>query len=138
MAQSGETKPIVTTLTEEQRQLAMERFEILRPHIEHDVSLTHSARQAGISVRTAERWLALYRRNGLAGLGRSIRNDAEARRLPDDLLALIEGKEASSFSRRYSSAHQHDGQGARLAGSLLQHRLCDPRRSRPGDGDTGA
>jgi putative transposase len=59
---------------------------------EDDASLAHAARQAGISVRTAERWLARYRRqSGLAGLARSIRSDAEARRLPDDLLTVIEG-----------------------------------------------
>ena len=32
-----QTKPVATALTEEQRQLAMERFAILRPHLEDDV-----------------------------------------------------------------------------------------------------
>jgi putative transposase len=90
MAQDKE-KPVTAALTEEQRQSAMERFEVLRPHLEDDAPLAHAARQAGISTRTAERWLARYRQSGLAGLVRSTRNDAEARRLPDNLLAVIEG-----------------------------------------------
>jgi transposase-like protein len=79
----------------------MERFEALRPHSEDDASLAHAARQAGISVRTAERWLARYRQSGLAGLARSIRSDAEARRLPDDLLTIIEGIGLKKPLRRY-------------------------------------
>ena len=74
MAQDKE-KPVATAPTEEQRQSAMERFKVIRPHLEDDAPLAHAARQAGISVRTAERWLARYRQSGLAGLVRSIRNE---------------------------------------------------------------
>ena len=90
MAQADKTKPVIAGLTEEQRKLAMERFAILRPHIEEDVPLAQAARSAGIAVRTAERWLARYRQLGLVGLARITRIDAEARRMPADLVALIE------------------------------------------------
>lgn len=116
MAQDKEKSVAAAALTEEQRQLAMERFNILRPHIEEDTSLTHAARQAGISIRTAERWAARYQQNGLAGLARSIRNDAEARRLPDDLLAVIEGMglkkpraSAAAIHRRISTMAKAQG-----------------------------
>jgi putative transposase len=116
MTQRNKAKPLATDLTEEQRQLAMERFDALRPHIEDDASLAHAARQAGISVRTAERWLARYRQVGLAGLARSIRSDAEARRLPDDLLTVIEGMglkkpraSAAAIHRRVSSLASAQG-----------------------------
>jgi putative transposase len=91
MVQNDERKLVAAALTEKQRQLAMERFNVLRPHLEDDVPLAHAARQPGISVRTAERWLARYRHSGFVGLVRSTRSDAEAHRLPDDVVALIEG-----------------------------------------------
>jgi putative transposase len=86
MVQADKTKPMVAGLTDEQRKLAMERFAVLRPHIEEDVPLAQAARSAGTAVRTAERWLARYRRLGLVGLARTTRIDADARHLPADLL----------------------------------------------------
>ena len=57
MARDSKTTPVVT-LTEAQRQVAMERFAVLQPHLEEDVPLARAARQAGVPIRTAERWLA--------------------------------------------------------------------------------
>src|SRR5215471_12333707 len=90
MTRDSRTPPVVT-LTEAQRQVAMERFVVLQPHLEADVPLARAARQAGVPIRTAERWLARYRQRGLAGLARPVRSDAAVRRLPADLVALIEG-----------------------------------------------
>jgi putative transposase len=69
----------------------MERFAVLQPHLEEDVPLARAAREAGVPIRTAERWLAQYRQKGLAGLARPVRRDAAVHRLPADLVALIEG-----------------------------------------------
>lgn len=91
MAHSDKTEPVAAALSEEQRQSAMERFAVLRPHLEDGVSLAQAARQAGVAVRTAERWLSRYRRTGLAGLARPVRSDADVHRLPADLVAVIEG-----------------------------------------------
>jgi putative transposase len=90
MARDSKTIPVIA-LTEAQRQLAMERFAVLQPHLEEDVPLARVAREAGGPIRTAERWLARYRQKGLAGLARPVRSDAAVRRLPADLVALIEG-----------------------------------------------
>ena len=90
MAHDSRTPPVVA-LTEAQRQVAMERFAVLQPHLEEDVPLARAARHAGVPVRTAERWLARYRQRGLAGLARPVRRDAAVRRLPADLVTLIEG-----------------------------------------------
>ena len=78
-------------LTEEQRQVAMERLAVLQPHLAEGVPLARAARQAGVAIRTAERWLARYRQSDLAGLARPVRRDAATHRLPADLVALIEG-----------------------------------------------
>jgi putative transposase len=91
MAHVDTAKPSASGLTEDQRKLAMERFAVLQPHLENDVPLTSAARHGEISIRTAERWLARYRQDGLAGLVRATRSDADAHRLPADLVAVIEG-----------------------------------------------
>jgi len=69
----------------------MQRFAVLQPHIEDNVPLARAARDCGVPVRTAERWLARFRKTGLAGLSRPLRSDAASHRLPADLVALIEG-----------------------------------------------
>ena len=79
------------TLTEEGQAQAMARFAALRPHLEAGVPRARAAAAAGVPLRTAQRWLARYRRDGLAGLARRGRSDAGARRSPDDLVTLVEG-----------------------------------------------
>ena len=69
----------------------MRRWELLRPHLEDGVPLTRVADAAGVPLRTAERWSARYRRGGLAGLARAPRADRGRRRLPAELVWLIEG-----------------------------------------------
>jgi putative transposase len=90
MARDSKTTPVIA-LTEAQRQMALERFAVLQPHLDEDVPLACAARLAGVPVRTAERWLARYRQQGLAGLARPVRRDAGIHRLPADLVTLIEG-----------------------------------------------
>ena len=79
------------SLSEQQRQQAMVRFVVLRPYLEEGVPLTRAAAEADIPLRTAQRWLARYRRDGASGLARPRRQDAGRRRAPADLVALVEG-----------------------------------------------
>jgi putative transposase len=90
MTRDRKNTPVIA-LTEAQRQMAMERFAVLQPYLEEDVPLTRAAREAGVPIRTAERWLARYRQQGLTGLTRPVRRAAAVHRLPADLVALIEG-----------------------------------------------
>ena len=78
-------------LTERQRLQAMKRWAVLRPHIEDGVPLSRVAADAGVALRSTERWLARYRDGGLVGLARSSRADRGERRLPEPLVGLIEG-----------------------------------------------
>jgi putative transposase len=63
----------------------------VRPHLEEGVSLTQVARAEGIALRTAQRWVQRYRRQGLAGLVRRPRSDRGTTAFPIDLIRLIEG-----------------------------------------------
>lgn len=78
-----------TEVTDDARRQAMHRYEVLRPHLEDGVPLAQAARDAGVAVRTAERWLSRYRADGLAGLARSPRTPT-GRRLDPNLVSLIE------------------------------------------------
>jgi putative transposase len=69
----------------------MERFRLLRPHLEGGIPLARVAREQGIVLRTAQRWLRRYRAQGLAGLARQPRSDRGKRIFPPDLVRLIEG-----------------------------------------------
>jgi len=59
-----------TALTEAQREQAMARYAVLRPYLENETALVEAARQAEVPVRTAQRWLASYRKSGSVGLAR--------------------------------------------------------------------
>lgn len=77
--------------TGSQREGAMRRFAVLRPHLEDGVPLARAAVEAGVACRTAQRWAAAYRDRGLAGLVRAQRSDAGHRRIPEELRHLVEG-----------------------------------------------
>src|SRR5690349_20185207 len=75
-----------------ERSRALARYRVLQPCIENDVPLTHVARHHGIPLRTVQRWLAQYRRDGFAGLARRPRRDRrQPHGLPSDLTQIIEG-----------------------------------------------
>src|SRR5437660_6656487 len=75
-----------------ERTRALARYRILQPCVEHGVPLTHVAHRQGLALRTIERWLARYRRDGFAGLARRGRRDrGHRRRLHPELTPVIEG-----------------------------------------------
>ncbi|WP_433566913.1 helix-turn-helix domain-containing protein [Nocardia sp. CA-151230] len=80
----------LTGLTDADRARAMHRGRVLRPHLEDGVPLTRAAADAGVPLRTAQRWLHRYRTGGLAGLAPDRRRPGERRAHPD-LIRLIEG-----------------------------------------------
>jgi putative transposase len=86
------TRAALTELSEQQRQRAFDRYQVLRPHLEQDVPLARTAREASVPLRTAQDWVSRYRRFGLVGLTRAGRADqGKRRRLADDLRHLAEG-----------------------------------------------
>ena len=82
----------LSILPEADRQRALERFRRLQPHLEGGLTLTVVAREAGIPYRTAQRWVALYQRFGLAALARKGRADRGTRRsLSPKMHTIVEG-----------------------------------------------
>ncbi len=89
MAEGAERS--LAALTEQARATAMARFAVLRPTIEDGVSLTRGAADAGVALRTAQRWLSAYRAAGLVGLAPPVRGDRGTRRSHPGLVAFVEG-----------------------------------------------
>ena len=82
----------LSELTEQERTQAVERFHVLRPFLEEDISLLQIASQQQVSLRTLRRWIQRYHIEGLPGLIRKRRADrGERRRLPSYLQQLVEG-----------------------------------------------
>lgn len=79
MAQD-KTRASFAALSDDRRAQVMARLAVLRPHLDDGVPLTRTAAAAGVPLRTAQRWLTHYRRDGAAGLARRIRCDAGGRR----------------------------------------------------------
>lgn len=84
-------QPPFSGLSETERNRAFERFQLLRPALEEEVPLARGARDRGLALRTARRWIAQYSRDGLAGLARKGRSDRGKRQLSDTLRQAIEG-----------------------------------------------
>lgn len=70
---------------------AADRLAFLRVHLHDGVPLARAARDAGVPVRTARRWLARFRDSGPAGLVPKARSDNGERRTRRELVELIEG-----------------------------------------------
>lgn len=88
----AETIPApLSCLSEEARSRALARFQVIRPFLEDGVPLTQLAREQGLVLRTARRWVGRYRREGLTGLARKEREDKDKRKLTPVLQQLIEG-----------------------------------------------
>ena len=84
-------KTLLSDLSEAERALDFEGFELLRPALEEGVPLARVARDRGVPLRTARRWVGLYRRGGLVGPVRKELSDPGKGRLSDTLRQGIEG-----------------------------------------------
>jgi putative transposase len=88
---SDNDSPLLTCLPEDKRTRALERFQAIRPFLEEGMPVASLARDHGISVRTAWRWIGDYRSYGLPGLARKERADKDQRKLSPELRQIIEG-----------------------------------------------
>lgn len=117
----------LSTVPEEQRRIALERFHLLRPFLEEGVALTEVARVSHLSLRTLEYWVARYRQEGLVGLVRKPRSDRGQRRLSETMQKLVEGlalqKPASTLRNIFRQARRIAEQQGESPPSYWQ--VCD-------------
>jgi putative transposase len=84
----------------------LERFALIRPHLEEGVPQTELARVHQISLSTVQRWVRSYREAGLAGLVREPRSDrGRPRGVPEDVILLVEGLALQAVRRPLTAIH---------------------------------
>jgi putative transposase len=81
--------PLLSQLSEANRELALRRFSVIQPFLEEGVALTEAIRGHNLSLRTARYWISRYRKEGLPGLVQ--KHPIRAPRLSPRLRALVEG-----------------------------------------------
>lgn len=87
-----QTSTTLIELSDEQRDKALKRFQIIRPFLEDGISLREAIGTQDITLRTARHWVKQYRQYGLQGLARKPRSDQGShRQFSPELVQLIEG-----------------------------------------------
>jgi putative transposase len=120
MDQEQAGAPALAALTEAQRQQAMARFAVLRSHLHEGIPLSEVARTAGVPLRSVQRWLARYRAAGLVGLARAQRSDTGQRKLPVELVQVIEGMALRTPRPSIAAIHR------RMTALATQHHWTPP------------
>jgi putative transposase len=100
-----------------ERKLALERFRLLEPHLQNGRELRSVSEGSGVTFRTLQRWVANYKRQGLAGLVRKERTDVgERRTVSPRLREAIEGLALEKPPLPLSSVHRQAKQFAQMIG----------------------
>ena len=86
---------------------ALERFRIIRPFLEEGIALAAIARQHGIALRTARRWVSHYRAGGLAAMTRPPGpTKVPAAPCPHALQELVEALALTTPRRSVAAMHR--------------------------------
>src|SRR5699024_8808173 len=105
---AGGTYPLDSDGAAARMSIAATRWQVVRRHAEDGESLTQIAQDAGLALRTVQRWNAAYRRAGIAGLAPA-QAWTRGRRTQPAPPALTEGRDLST-PRRSSPAIARNAQ----------------------------
>jgi putative transposase len=102
-------------LSAEERAIALERFRLLEPHLQHGRELRSVAEGTNVSFRTLQRWVAGYKRDGVPGLIRKVRVDSGGRRtISPRLREAVEGLALERPPLPLTSVHRQVKQFAQM------------------------
>jgi putative transposase len=98
----------LTALSEAQRAQAQERYTIIRPALEKEVSQAQVARTHQLAPSTIQLWIKRYREKGLTGLANyTARSDkGQSRSFPEQAIRLIEGLALQTPPRSAAAIHR--------------------------------
>jgi putative transposase len=104
-------------MSDVERKLALERYKLLEPHLQNGRELRSVSEGSDVSFRTLQRWVAGYKREGLAGLVRKGRIDSgERRTVTPRLCEAIEGLALEKPPLPLISVYRQAKQFAHLVG----------------------
>ena len=104
-------------MSEVERKVALERYKLLEPHLQNGRELRSVSEGSGVSFRTLQRWVSVYKREGLVGLVRKGRIDSGGRRIVTPRLReAIEGLALEKPALPLTSVHRQAKQFAQLIG----------------------
>ena len=84
----------------------LQKWKILRLHVEDGIPLASLARDTGIGTRTLSRWHSAYRAGGIAALERTPRGDAGTRRTAPELVGFVEHLALTRPRPRIATLHR--------------------------------
>jgi len=131
----------LTEMTEEERREALRRYELIGPYLEGDCSQVEVARNAGVPLKTLQRWVRRYRAHGLRGLGDLPRSRlGVGNSLPSEERLFIEGLALRKPKLSKATIHRQVCEVARKRGwpepsyrSVCRMTQLLSRRQRLGD-----
>ncbi len=104
-----------------QTKSALDKFAIIRPHLEDSVSLLKIAKHQEISERTLKRWVKNYREQGLVGLERKENaNKGKHKTINQELVELVEALVLKKPPISLTAIHR------KIVEIALQKKLIEP------------
>jgi putative transposase len=103
----SEASLLLTAYSEAQRAQTLERFTIIRPALEKEITQAQVARTHHLPPSTVQLWIKQYREKGLAGLAKATRSDkGKPRSLPEQAIQLVEGLALQTPPRSAAAIHR--------------------------------
>ena len=95
----------------------MDRFQIIRPYLEDEITLSRLSKTTRFSLSTLKRWVTLYKNDGLSGLTRKARSDKDTRRhITPEMEQLVEAIVLKKPSLTLAAVHRKISDIARRMG----------------------
>lgn len=98
--------PPLTSFTEKRRLEAMKKYEIIKPHILEQKSISYVSKEKNIPIRTLQLWIQKYNHDGLKGLVRKERSDSGKLRLNKEVFDEVERLILSNRRASVTSIHR--------------------------------
>ena len=99
---------------------SLERYRLIQSYLQGTMALAAVAEKAGISLRTAQRWVEKYRKQGVGALGRKKRADRGQRRtMSPKMVELTEGLALERPRVPVTAIYRELGQFAGKSGERL-------------------
>src|SRR5699024_12864410 len=106
--------PPLTSYSEDQRQKAMNKYNLIAPYLNHEKNLKTIAQESGVSKRTLQYWISKYQQFGLIGLIRKNRTDSGIFKVEKEVQEEIKNLILSHKRNSVTSIHRKRSEERRV------------------------